>query len=177
MGCRASYAEGGDESPAPRSGGPLDGQIADSFDGTIHRILARIDRLVGDDRLWRVPAASPRLASREASARTSIVENAATSIDDGNRPSHKYRVELAALDGGHFVALLRLKDGSVLAGYGESAKEALLDFDRAWVAKRPDYTPMPEPVSPRMVGPSMSDDSSPDTGGENPPPDPAGTPA
>ena len=174
VGCLSTVRGDGEDELPRREGGNLDGGVLLAFENTICRVLDRIDKLTTTDALWRVAPGSRKLARREAESRTQVVEEASSSISDGNRPSHKYRVELAALEGGHFVALLRLKDGSVLAGYGESAAEAMADFDRVWTRRRPDYTPLPEPIPPRMVGPKLpDDDESPESEDDNPPPDPA----
>lgn len=175
MGCLSTVrGDDCDDDELPkREGGLLDGGVQLAFENTICRVLDRIDKLTSSDALWKVAPGSRKMARREAESRTRVIEEAACSVSDGNRPSHKYRVELAALDGGNFVALLQLKDGSVLAGYGESAAEAMADFDRVWFRRRPDYTPLPESVSPRLVGPALPDEESPESEEDNPPPDPA----
>ena len=155
VGAKAAYLGKDEESATPPR---LDGGIATAFDITLAGVLDRIDRLVGDDRVWKTPPTARRLSRREAAARVQLVEEAVVSVNDGNRPSHKYRVNLAYLDNGSFAAMLPLRDGSMLAGFGDSADAAMKDFDRVWRRNHPDYTPLPQPMPAGVVGPDTEEE-------------------
>lgn len=139
---------------------PLDGGLTAAFDSTVIRLLDRIETIAVSDPAWKETREARRLRRKEAVDRVSLIAEAAKHTRDSARPSHKYRVELVYLDNSNFMAFLRLKDGSALAGFGESAAEAMVDFDRAWYRKRPDFTPIPD-VEPAIVGaaPPMAGDT------------------
>lgn len=139
------------EESVPR-GGAVDGGAGVAFEVTMNNLLSRIDRISADDDLWKVPRRARNLNFREARARIELMEAQSRAALEGDRPSHKYAVQLAYMDHGHFMAFLPTRNGSCLAGFGRSAEEAMRSFDLEWRKHNPEFTPIEEP-QPGIVGP------------------------
>lgn len=170
------------EAPVANKGGLADGGVELAFDITITKLLDRIDRIATDDQLWKLDRGTLRRNRREAVARLNLMEAQSNSVKEDSRPSHKYRVNLSYLDNSQFMAYMNLEDGSVLAGFGRSADEAMKSFDLEWYKHNPEYTPLPEKAPPGVLGPIPGEDDQhePPKGGgkpsgpQQPPPETSG---
>ena len=152
VGALMQYRNVGGAAPGVVHDPRLDGGSEPAFDAAIQAVLNRIEKMANTDEFWKFPKLVPAFDTLEAKIRLRGIQTAVDSAEDKVRPSHKYNVEITPVDTGGFCVFLRMKGGSVLGGFGDSVDEAMRAFDREFVKRRPDFTPLPETPSPGIHG-------------------------
>lgn len=150
-------------STAPGVSDPkLDGGAEPAFEAAIQAVLGRIEKMAGDDTLWSLPPEVLQIDLAEARLRLRGIKLAVHGGEEKDRPCHKYNVEVSPIDTGGFCCFMRLSGGSIVGGFGDSVDAAMRAFDREWVKKKSEYTPLPETPPPAIYGATPGEDDEPE---------------